>query len=211
MIVRSRANLRLYSRPVILPTRVPKSPAKRVPPANPNDPINCPRFWVGSILIASVLLVFYKWGRAAEPLMLAGLVFVFIFIFPYSDSFRRTLDPNAAMDRIENTTALEEITGKADYDAFELSASAADYVDHNGYLYGENLLGAVFFPMPKSIWPGKPRNSGSLIGAYKSINNLDLSMPLFSEFYLSGGYPLAFLGMFFHGLASANGGTLSDA
>jgi hypothetical protein len=164
-----------------------------------NNPINSPRFWVGSILIAAVLLFFYRWGRAAEPLMLAGLVIAFIFIFPYSDSFRRAIDPSATLAHIQNTTAFEELTGKADYDAFVQSAVAADYVDHKDYLYGENLLGAALFPVPRSIWADKPRSSGAIVGAYKDYSNLVVSMPLFSEFYMSGGYPLAFLGMILMG------------
>jgi len=160
-----------------------------------NNPINSPRFWVGSILIAGVLLFFYRWGRAAEPLMLAGLVIAFIFVFPYSDSFRHAIDPSATLAHIENTTAFGELTGKADYDAFVQSAVAADYVDHNDYLYGENLVGAALFPVPRSIWPDKPRSTGAIVGAYKNYSNLVVSMPLFGEFYMAGGYPMAFLGM----------------
>ncbi|MBL7471757.1 O-antigen polymerase [Robertkochia sediminum] len=77
------------------------------------------------------------------------------------------------------------------YDAFANIMATIDYVSVNGLTYGFQLLSALFFFIPRSLWPAKPISTGELIGNYL-ISDYDfvfnnLSNPLISEGYVNFG------------------------
>lgn len=77
------------------------------------------------------------------------------------------------------------------YDAFFNFKTAIDYVNVNGFSLGYQLLGGVFFFIPRSIWVSKPVSSGEMIGDYLvsdyGYNHTNLSCPFVSEGFLNFG------------------------
>ncbi|WP_438617000.1 O-antigen polysaccharide polymerase Wzy [Polaribacter sargassicola] len=77
------------------------------------------------------------------------------------------------------------------YDAFANMMASVDLVYKYGFSFGYQLLGALFFFIPRSFWVSKPVSSGQLVGEHL-INNYgfgfsNLSNPLISEGFLNFG------------------------
>ena len=77
------------------------------------------------------------------------------------------------------------------YDAFANIMATIEYVAKFGYSYGYQLLSALLFFIPRSIWTSKPFSTGQVVGDYLieehnfEFNNL--SNPLVSEGYINFG------------------------
>lgn len=77
------------------------------------------------------------------------------------------------------------------YDAFANIMASVDYVSVYGHSYGHQLLNALLFFVPRSIWEGKPNSTGIVVGEHL-IDNYgfhysNLSNPLVSEGYINFG------------------------
>ncbi|HRB72363.1 MAG: O-antigen polysaccharide polymerase Wzy [Flavobacterium sp.] len=77
------------------------------------------------------------------------------------------------------------------YDAYPNFLATIDYHDKKEVVAGEQLLGSVFFFVPRSIWHDKPETTGFKIGNYLiakyKFNFNNLSNPYISEGYLNFG------------------------
>jgi len=102
------------------------------------------------------------------------------------------------------------------YDAFSNLLAAINYVSDYGITYGKQLLGGLFFFVPREYWQDKPLNSGKMIGQYlMQKHNMwfdNLSMPFIGESILNFGatgivifaFGLALLILFFEKLYFSN-------
>lgn len=54
--------------------------------------------------------------------------------------------------------------------------------------YGNQLLGALLFWVPRSIWPSKPIGSGHFVAEQTDLSFTNLSMPFWGEGYINFGY-----------------------
>lgn len=77
------------------------------------------------------------------------------------------------------------------YDAFCNIGIALEIVQEQGFSYGYQLLSALLFFIPRTLWATKPDSSGLLIGDYVIENHgyyfANLSNPLVSEGYMNFG------------------------
>jgi len=84
------------------------------------------------------------------------------------------------------------------YDAFSNIMATIDYVHKQGFSYGYQLLSAILFFVPRSIWVSKPMSTGHLVGEHL-INDFgfsfsNLSNPLISEGFINFGIIGVFIG-----------------
>jgi hypothetical protein len=156
-----------------------------------SNPINSSRYWVGNIVL-SIGLLALPWSRRRSFLAWAALLtLALLLVFPYADLFRHDVDPGQFEFR-----GLEPVAAKADYDAFQQLLNAVAFVDENGLRGGRQLAGTLLFWVPRAWWPAKPLASGMLVAEFSSYLYTNLSMPLWAEAYLDGGFlavALAFL------------------
>ena len=54
--------------------------------------------------------------------------------------------------------------------------------------YGNQLLGALLFWVPRSIWPSKPIGSGFFVAEQTNLSFNNISMPFWGEGYINFGY-----------------------
>lgn len=77
------------------------------------------------------------------------------------------------------------------FDAYANFLATMDNVATQGFSFGEQLTSAIFFFVPRSIWPAKPITSGQFIGNYLIDNYSfwfnNISNPFVSEAYLNFG------------------------
>ena len=73
------------------------------------------------------------------------------------------------------------------YDAFSIIEGARKYVEVADFTYGYQLLGSLFFFVPRSIWVTKPIGSGAMISTFMGQSFTNISCPLIAEGYVNFG------------------------
>ena len=71
---------------------------------------------------------------------------------------------------------------------FDASQIFMAVIKQNRISWGNQLLGVLFFFVPRSIWPTKPVGSGHYLVLQNSGSYTNVSMPFFSEGYINFGY-----------------------
>lgn len=125
--------------------------------------------------------------RGLFPLM---FFLALVFIFPAINIFRlNEFSLEALFLGISNVLAkLPEGFLTGDYDAYSMVARALYFVEQNGFSWGYQLLGAMLFFVPRSVWTTKPYGSGSLIASSAGQDFTNLSCPLPAEGLINFGF-----------------------
>jgi hypothetical protein len=146
-----------------------------------NNPISKPRFWIGTVLLTLLFTMPRLCRPRAFRVTAAGLLAGLLLVFPYSDYFRYS-------DREDLTVVslADQFTTNGDYDAFQQVQTGLDYARDNGFS-PDGVLGPALFMVPRSMWPGKPEDTGIALARYAGYEFLNLSAPLWIESYLWAG------------------------
>ncbi|MEZ4918236.1 MAG: hypothetical protein R2792_03935 [Saprospiraceae bacterium] len=167
-----------------------------------NFPTGNSRFYALSVLFLFYLVFQYKPERTGYrllPYFAIGLLTVF-----WLNQFREK-----NFDQVSLRTVQSEQIFSGNFDAFELMTIGVSYVEDNGTSMGKNILGAILFFVPRSVWPTKPIGTGAyLVQNYTRrkglfIYNANLSFPLAGEFYFAFGNLGIILGSLFVGFYSS--------
>lgn len=103
------------------------------------------------------------------------------------------------------------------FDSFEMTVYGVQYVAEKGILWGNELLGVLFFWVPRLFWESKPVGTGGrlgseFIGIMQATQNINLSAPLPLEGYINlGWFGVILLGGIFGVLCGLSDGTLAHA
>ena len=147
-----------------------------------NNPISNPRYWFVTIAI-SFLAARPKFLLENFRRLLVAAVLFAIVVFPYSDYFRQSTPG----EKIGAQSPQETLATK-DYDVFPMLASTTSFVRDNGLQAGRQALGVVLFALPRSVWPNKPVDTGTVLAGYlHNDQNYNLSSSLWSEGYIDFG------------------------
>ena len=168
------------------------------------NPVANARVGAGSYLAAILVAV----GKSSKRLNLyMGSLFIagMILVFPISDAFRNS----SQIDNIDFTSS-STLVDKPDFDAFQQVANTVAAVDHYGFRWGKQLLGAALFWFPRSIWDNKPLSSGQVVGERVGYKMTNLSCPLWAEFYFDFGFPGVVAGFLLLGYLSSELQRLSN-
>jgi hypothetical protein len=164
-----------------------------------NNPISNPRFWFLTVAV-SALLVVTRTHLQLFRVTMVGALAASLLLFPLADYFRYENGPSG---RYQGAGWLELIATK-DYDQMTMFANTVSYVeDASGHTMGRQLLGALFFWFPRSLWPDKPIDSGVEIGLYMNNLNTNLSEAIWAELWLDFGVVGMVLGLLVLGIACA--------
>lgn len=163
-----------------------------------NNPISNSRYWTLSVLVGIGLALVGTSPRIFGVLLLLGTL-ASIVIFPVSDINRTDVGTNTTV----GATNVWEVISIKDYDQFTMLANTVSYVSQIGLSGGQQMLGVALFWVPRSAWPGKPLDTGVAIGQWMQQTNVNLSSPLWAEFYVNFGYVGVVLGFLLVGRASA--------
>jgi hypothetical protein len=153
------------------------------------NPVNSARYVSGTVILA-MLGAFgaYSTVKKFRTVALSAILGM-VYLFPIADMFRRSLDPSA-----KSQNPLESMLS-GDFDSFSQITNTVDYVNEAGITWGNQILGVIFFWVPRGIWPDKAIDTGVLLAAWKGYFFKNLSAPLWSELYINGGWILLVLGM----------------
>jgi hypothetical protein len=146
-----------------------------------NNPISNARYWFLAFVIGIGLHVAGRWRGRIVPALVAGYIGMASVAFPYLDAFRADGWSNAVR------APYEFFTGKTDYGAVTDIGLTIRLTMHDGFTGGRQILGALLFWVPRSLWPDKPHNTGWLISVDTNFPNRNLDSPLWAEGYVDYG------------------------
>ena len=118
-----------------------------------------------------------------------GALAALFLVFPLASTFRNSLEV-----KVQFRNPLQSLTG-GDFDSFDQINNAVFYVAVHGTTHGQQLLGVIFFWVPRSIWPNKAVDTGILLAEFRNYSFTNLSAPLKAEFFVNGGCTALALGM----------------
>lgn len=142
-------------------------------------PTSLPRFMLLGILI-TIASVQFRRNALLMKICLCTLFPVGLYtIVPVIGQYNRSTSVD--LDQLLTMPDFSEILYSPDYDGFEWMAHTADYVEENGSCYGMNIVSAVLFMVPRSIFPLKYEASGAIVAEYAGSDFLNVSCPLPAE------------------------------
>lgn len=147
-----------------------------------NFPTSTSRYWMGTILLGLIVVRFIKRVKSRKIDFIILIIVVFIFPFFYNFKFH-TID-DVINNRIGYVGIVESFN-TVDFDAFSLVARSMKYVNENGITFGKQLLNIVLFFVPRSIWPGKPIATNTLVASSQGQSYTNLSCPLPAEGFVN--------------------------
>jgi oligosaccharide repeat unit polymerase len=114
------------------------------------------RFIIGVVYLMLLMPFFSKkeYRHGLIPILLIGLLFV----FPSIDFFR-----NNAIENIANFELSFASFTSMDFDSYFMTVQTYRYVMDEGLTYGNQLIGALFTFIPRTLWEAKPVITGMLV------------------------------------------------
>lgn len=153
------------------------------------NPIASPRYVYGVVVLGLLAAMgAYRTMTGYRTVAIAAVAGMTV-LFPVLDSFRSTLDSG-----VRSVSPLDALRA-GDFDSFAQIVNTAWFVDVNGVSGGRQLLGVILFWIPRSVWPGKPVDTGVLLAEAKGYEFTNLSAPLPAELYINGSWWLLIAGM----------------
>lgn len=148
------------------------------------------------ILIFFLIIYFPFWGNMARFMLLGTYVVILALLFEKNknkslyfllyyvgfivgfSSIRRATSINVLMNININFCHV-------DFDAHQILMTLIKYTDEQGIVFGKNIISALAFIIPRSIWNGKMLNSGGIVANYYGSWFTNVSSPLFGELYFA--------------------------
>jgi hypothetical protein len=146
------------------------------------NPVTSPRYIVGTVILSFLFLLGGFKTPTRTRLALALITVLLTVVFPYADVFRTEAGGS------NQQTVLQNLALNGDYDAFTQTVNAMTYVARHGVTDGYQALGVVLFWVPRSLWPGKPLDSGILLAEDQGYKFTNLSSPIWAEMYINAGW-----------------------
>ncbi len=159
-----------------------------------NNPIGSPRMWFFVVLVgfASIYVPVYR--GANIRLYVVGALVLLLFAFTFLDAFRWTKGPAETGGSVTQKLATDP-----SYPVLQMHLNGMEYVRVHGYTWGEQLLGAVFGIVPRSLWADKPIATGQVVDRYLRSTSLwtegyvDFGIPGIVMLFLIAGAAIAWL------------------
>lgn len=154
-----------------------------------SNPISSPRSAVGNLML-SMIAAFGAYATVTRfRVVCAAALMGMLTIFPLADLFRHSTD--ATFKAESPVTALTS----GDFDAFTQVVNSLDYVSMQGITWGQQLLGVLMLWVPRSLWPGKPEDTGIVLAEYMGYQFTNISAPFWAEMTINFGLLGAIVGM----------------
>lgn len=119
------------------------------------------------------------------------IIFGLVLIFPAMNIFRwlKTLQKGGLWELIIKSFSSCYLEGH--FDAHQMLITTVRYVEEFGLSWGRQILGALLFFVPRSLWPGKPEGTGhtTIVGLdqfYFSNVSANLTVEGYMNFGLAG-------------------------
>lgn len=165
-----------------------------------NFPTAIGRAWFGGVVLSFYFLWLFTSQVRTLGIRTFAIVLAMFVIYPLAH-YARSSSLNAPRTLSDSIFATYT---EGSFDVASMTAAlfmAADRRDFE-FSFGEQLLAAVFFFVPRSVWPDKPVGTGATIGEALDFQFTNLSAPLWIEGYINFGWIGALLFLLLVGYVS---------
>lgn len=156
---------------------------------NSMNPISNARYLSGTAILAATVAFGWFATKARYRAMVMGFVLALVVVFPLADAFRYSDSAE-----VKSSNPLQSLMS-ADYDSFGQITNGLLIADRDGIAFGRQMLGVLFWWVPRTLWDDKPKDTGIFIANGRGYKMTNLSAPLWIELFLNGGWVVMVLGM----------------
>jgi hypothetical protein len=146
-----------------------------------NSPLSIPRFMLASYIIV-MFFVFLKVTKLQKLALALALVASQGTLFSYISYISR-----GAQGTEFNLSPIDYYMTSGDFDGLQSTINVIEMHDEEGGKGGVNILSAVFFFVPREVWPQKSIGTGGEGAMFEGYPFINISSPLPSEFYVDFG------------------------
>ncbi|WP_455543453.1 O-antigen polymerase [Intestinibacter sp.] len=149
-----------------------------------NFPSGSARYWAASIYMGLYLML--KPQKNDKFFFCILFISVFLVGFPLLNAFRNMTFEEVLEGGIKFSNFVDFFL-QGDFDAYSMICRSLQMVTQIGSSSGKQLLGALLFFIPRSLWPSKPIGSGATIAYYQGQYFTNISCPIISEGVMNFG------------------------
>jgi oligosaccharide repeat unit polymerase len=163
------------------------------------NPFSGPRAIIFFLYFSIIITFFYDFKKFK-------LFFLFILLGGFFFShIQQIIQGYIAIDGFVANYSILDYFIAGHFDGFEQIIHTLDYVIHSSSTYGQQLLGVIFFFIPRAVWPNKPIGSGDFLRNEYILNYTDtiapnISSPLLAEMIINFSYFIGPIIFFIFGL-----------
>ncbi|ELC8465868.1 O-antigen polymerase [Clostridium perfringens] len=149
-----------------------------------NFPTGLPRFQMAAIYIG--LMIILKRNFNNKYFFKILIIFGILIIFPLINVFRYNTINDIVNLNMSLPNPVEDFL-KGDFDSYSMIVRCINYINLNGSTLGYQLLGNIFFFIPRTFWNLKPVGSGVFIATNLGWNFKNVSFPYIAEGIINFG------------------------
>lgn len=136
---------------------------------------------------ASIMIILFDKTRKGRW-FITVFILALVVVFPAINIFRSVSSLESATNFMAAVKEnIESVYTEGDYDSYAMFINVRRYIGFFGHTYGNQLLGALFFFFPRSIWTTKPMGTGSTVFLALHPEFTNVSAPLIAEGYVDFG------------------------
>ena len=146
---------------------------------------------LGPIYI-SLLIILFK-NYFTKNIRIFTLFFVMLVIFfPLTSLLTHTAVGSWEEQTVNYGELIKNHFIDLHYDAWANIAASINYVERNGFSFGNQILGSLTFWFPRSLWENKPISTGELLGnflmKFETLHFNNISSTVIVEGYVDFGF-----------------------
>lgn len=151
-----------------------------------NFPTGLSRYAMAAVYAGIMIILIDKTHKGRW--FITVFILALVVVFPALDVYRNTITLEQATNFWETVKKeIEQVYTSGDYDAYVMFINVRRYVDFFDFSYGKQLLGALLFFFPRSIWTTKPYGTGQTVFTAFHPEFTNVAAPLVSEGYINFG------------------------
>lgn len=129
----------------------------------------------------TILIALFFYDMLPKSFVFFGMYYALVVLFtPLKQLTLASLDPSIFINKVD--------LNYYDYDAYQMLMMIMSYTDHMGVSFGKNIISALAFLIPRSIWKGKMTATSALAATYYGATFTNISSPLIAELYFAFSY-----------------------
>lgn len=148
---------------------------------------------LGPIYLSLVFLLLWRGKKIGSRSVFLLVGSALLFVFPITAIYiNHPINTWGELTNFENIS--REVQGQyvdTHYDAWANIVATIQFVQTEGLQLGHQILGALLFYFPRSLWADKPVSSGQMLGDYLVLNSglwfTNISFPFPAEGYVDFG------------------------
>ena len=159
-------------------------------------------FW---IVVLVIMIIFYPLSGTLARYLLFGTYIAILCMWFSNSKYKSTyffiifigicfaFTGTRHLTNISNLTMILDFC-HVDFDAHQILMTMVAYTDKEGIVFCKNIISALAFLIPRTVWQGKMINSGGIAVRYYGSWFTNVSAPLVGELYFALGWGGIILG-----------------